>query len=356
MSGGVTPGQVALQVDDLHVSFGHTRRGSLVRAVDGVNFAVRKGEIFGVIGESGSGKSTLGRCLVCLLKPSGGEVLHGDVNPFGFSRRDLNRHRRKYQIIAQDPNAAFDPRMTILQSVCEPLDIAGEGTKAERRAKAFEMMDRVALSPEMANRYPHELSGGQKQRANIARALMLDPNVIVCDEVVAALDVSIQADMLNLFSRLQEQFGLTYVFISHDLRVVSHISDRVAVMYFGKIVEVGPAHAVIETPLHPYTEALRSAEPEIATAGLDARQRIILQGEIPSAISPPDGCRFHTRCPRVRDICRSQEPPQRELLPGRHVACHFAEEMFDEKERKGPGLAGRDGAKQAASATRALTS
>lgn len=356
MSETASSHRLALRVDDLHVSFGNARRGSLVRAVDGVSFGVRKGEIFGVIGESGSGKSTLGRCLVCLLPPSGGTVRHGDIDPFGFSRRELNRHRRKYQIVSQDPNAAFDPRMTILQSVCEPLNIAGEGTRAQRREKAFEMLDRVSLAPEMANRYPHEISGGQKQRANIARALMLDPDVIVCDEVVAALDVSIQADMLNLFSRLQEQFGLTYVFISHDLRVVSHISDRVAVMYFGKIVEFGPAHAVIETPLHPYTEALRSAEPEITTTGGDARQRIILQGEIPSAIAPPSGCRFHTRCPRVRDVCRTQEPQQRELLPGRHVACHFAEEMLEEKDRSGAGLAGgRHETDPAASTTNALT-
>jgi oligopeptide/dipeptide ABC transporter ATP-binding protein len=318
----------AVQVSDLLVTFGNARRGSLIRAVDGVSFSVGKGEIFGVIGESGSGKSTLGRCLVCLLRPGGGTVLHDGVDPFRFSRRELNRHRRKYQIVAQDPNAAFDPRMTILQSICEPLDIAGQGSRAERREKAFEMLDRVSLAPEMANRYPHEISGGQKQRANIARALMLDPNVIVCDEVVAALDVSIQADMLNLFARLQERFNLTYVFISHDLRVVSHISDRIAVMYFGKIVETGPAHAVIDTPLHPYTEALRSAEPEVVSQAGQARRRIILQGEIPSAIAPPAGCRFHTRCPRMRDICRTEEPPQRELLPGRHVACHFAEEMI----------------------------
>lgn len=340
----------AVRVDDVHVTFGNARRG-IIRAVDGVSFDVRKGEIFGVIGESGSGKSTLGRAMVCLLTPSTGAILHGGVDPFAFSRRELNRHRRKYQIVSQDPNAAFDPRMTILQSVCEPLNIAGEGTRAQRREKAFEMLDRVALSPEMANRYPHEISGGQKQRANIARALMLDPNVIVCDEVVAALDVSIQADMLNLFSRLQEQFGLTYVFISHDLRVVSHISDRVAVMYFGKIVEFGPAHAVIETPLHPYTEALRSAEPEITPEANDARKRIILQGEIPSAIAPPNGCRFNTRCPRARDLCRAQEPEQRELLPGRFVACHFAEEMLDERETRDRASAGRNGADHAVSAS-----
>lgn len=328
MSERMAPANDAVTVSNLLVSFGNARRGSLIRAIDGVSFSVAKGEVFGVIGESGSGKSTLGRCLVCLLQPGGGKVQHDGVDPFKFSRRELNRHRRKYQIVAQDPNAAFDPRMTILQSVCEPLNIAGEGSRAERREKAFEMLDRVSLAPEMANRYPHEISGGQKQRANIARALMLDPNVIVCDEVVAALDVSIQADMLNLFARLQERFNLTYVFISHDLRVVSHISDRIAVMYFGKIVETGPAHAVIDTPLHPYTEALRSAEPDVVGGADHTRRRIILQGEIPSAIAPPPGCRFHTRCPRVRDICRTQEPLQRELLPGRHVACHFAEEML----------------------------
>lgn len=337
MNANVTSARPAVHVDKLSVTFGSAARP--IRAVDGVSFDVARGEIFGVIGESGSGKSTLGRCMVCLLTPSGGEVLHDDINPFKLSRRELNRHRRKYQIVSQDPNAAFDPRMTILQSVTEPLNIAGEGSRAERRAKAYAMLDRVALSPELANRYPHELSGGQKQRANIARALMLDPSVIVCDEVVAALDVSIQADMLNLFARLQEELGLTYVFISHDLRVVSHISDRVAVMYFGKIVEFGPAQDVIDTPLHPYTAALRSAEPEITALGDEARKRIILQGEIPSAINPPSGCRFHTRCPRMRDVCRSQEPLQRELLPGRFVACHFAEEMLRDGGSEGVELA-----------------
>ena len=340
MTSALTSTRPAVTVDGVSVTFGNAKRGTAVRAVDGVSFNVEKGEIFGVIGESGSGKSTLGRAMVCLLTPSGGTILHDDVNPFTLTRRELNRHRRKYQIVSQDPNAAFDPRMTILQSVMEPLNIAGEGTRAERRARAFAMLDRVALSPELANRYPHELSGGQKQRANIARALMLEPNVIVCDEVVAALDVSIQADMLNLFDRLQKELGLTYVFISHDLRVVSHISDRVAVMYFGKIVEFGPAREVIETPLHPYTEALRSAEPEITALG-EARKRIILQGEIPSAINPPSGCRFHTRCPRMRDICRAEEPEQRELLPGRHVACHFAEEMLRESAAEEVGLTDR---------------
>ena len=227
-----------------------------------VSFAVRRGETFGVIGESGSGKSTLGRGIVCLLRPSAGQILHFGEDPFQFSPSELRRHRRSFQIVFQDPNAALDPRMTILESVCEPLDVAGLGKPAERRQKALAMLDRVALSEEFALRYPHEISGGQKQRANIARALVLEPRLIVCDEVVAALDVSIQADMLNLFADLQRDFGLTYLFISHDLRVVAHISDRVAVMYAGKLVELAPAEPLMDAPLHPYTQALLSAEPE----------------------------------------------------------------------------------------------
>jgi peptide/nickel transport system ATP-binding protein/oligopeptide transport system ATP-binding protein len=209
--------------------------------------------------------------------------------------------------------------------VREPLDVAGAGTAAERTQRAVSMLDRVALAPELAYRYPHEISGGQKQRANIARALVLEPTLIVCDEVVAALDVSIQADMLNLFADLQREFHLTYVFISHDLRVVAHVSDRVAVMYFGKIVELGPAAALMDLPLHPYTRALMSAEPEPVPAGLRNRQRIILKGEIPSAFNPPPGCRFHTRCPMAAPLCSEREPEWRELAPGHFVACHFAE-------------------------------
>jgi oligopeptide/dipeptide ABC transporter ATP-binding protein len=316
----------AITTQDLHVSFGRKRAGKRIRAVDGVSFEVPHGEIFGVIGESGSGKSTLGRCLVGLLEPSGGSVRHGEIDPFALPRRQFNVHRRKYQIIAQDPNAAFDPRMTILQSVCEPLYIAGIGSRAERRERALDMLNHVALAPELANRYPHELSGGQKQRANIARALVLDPTVLVCDEVVAALDVSIQAGMLNLFWKLQQEFNLTYVFISHDLRVVGHISDRIAVMYFGKIVEVGPAREVLRAPLHPYTEALHSAEPEISVEPANARKRIVLEGEIPSAIAPPSGCRFHTRCPFAKPVCSEVEPVLRSATNGHQVACHLYNE------------------------------
>ena len=313
-----------LTVEDLEIFFAGRSRGQVVRAVDQVSFKVKKGETFGLIGESGSGKSTVGRCIVCLLSPTGGNVTHFGKNPFELSAAELRVHRRSFQIIFQDPNAALDPRMTILESVREPLDVAGIGSSDQRTHKALSMIDRVALAPELAFRYPHEISGGQKQRANIARALVLEPTLIVCDEVVAALDVSIQADMLNLFADLQRDFNLTYVFISHDLRVVAHVSDRVAVMYFGKIVELGPAGDIMVKPLHPYTAALLSAEPEPVPVHLRNKQRVILKGEIPSALNPPSGCRFHTRCPLAVERCVKEEPAWREIEPNRFVACHFA--------------------------------
>jgi peptide/nickel transport system ATP-binding protein/oligopeptide transport system ATP-binding protein len=321
MSGGA---EAILSVENVEITFPGRRRGQVIRAVDGVGFTVRQGETFGIIGESGSGKTTLGRALVCLLRPSAGHIRHFGADPFALGRRALRRHRRKFQIIFQDPNAALDPRMTILESVREPLNVAGTGTRAERRANVLATLDRVSLTPELANRYPHELSGGQKQRANIARALVLAPALIVCDEVVAALDVSIQAEMLNLFADLQRDFALTYIFISHDLRVVAHIGDRVAVMYFGKIVELGAAADIMTAPLHPYTKALLSAEPEPVPARFRNKERIILKGEVPSALDPPSGCRFHTRCPIAAAECATRVPEWREPLPGRFVACHFA--------------------------------
>jgi oligopeptide/dipeptide ABC transporter ATP-binding protein len=313
-----------LTVDHLDVTFTGRRRHIKVKAVVDVSFAVRPGETFGVIGESGSGKSTLGRAVVCLLRPSGGQILHSGIDPFQLSSSELRQHRRSFQIVFQDPNAALDPRMTILESVCEPLEVASLGTSAERRRKALAILDRVALSEELADRYPHEISGGQKQRANIARALVLEPRLIVCDEVVAALDVSIQADMLNLFAELQREFGLTYLFISHDLRVVAHISDRVAVMYAGKLAELAPADQLMDAPLHPYTQALLSAEPEPKVPESGASRRIILKGEIPSPLAPPPGCRFHTRCPIAQAECATREPDWREVAAGHFVACHFA--------------------------------
>ena len=225
-----------LATEDLHVHFPTKRRGESVKAVDGVDFAVRAGETFGVIGESGSGKSTLGRALVCLARPTTGRVLHRGQDPFGLGRSALRLHRRQFQIVFQDPNASLDPRMTVGASVREPLDVAAAGTRAEREDRVAALVERVGLRPDTVRRYPHELSGGQKQRAVIARALTTDPAVIVCDEVVAALDASIQADVLNLFADLQEQLGVTYVFITHNLGVASHISDRIAVMYLGRLV------------------------------------------------------------------------------------------------------------------------
>jgi oligopeptide/dipeptide ABC transporter ATP-binding protein len=317
-------GEPILTVDRVDVTFPARRRHQKVRAVVDVSFQVREGETFGVIGESGSGKSTLGRAIVCLAPPSAGRILHSGSDPFQLGAGELRRHRRSFQIVFQDPNAALDPRMTILDSVREPLDVAGIGRPGERRATALAMLDRVALSEDLAQRYPHELSGGQKQRANIARALVLRPRLIVCDEVVAALDVSIQADMLNLFADLQREFGLTYVFISHDLRVVAHISDRVAVMYAGKLMELAAAEALMERPLHPYTQALLSAEPEPRVPDAGEKRRIVLKGEIPSPLAPPPGCRFHTRCPIAQAECATREPEWREFEPGRFVACHYA--------------------------------
>jgi oligopeptide/dipeptide ABC transporter ATP-binding protein len=313
-----------LVVEKLEITFPGRRRHQRVKAVDKVSFQVRRGETFGVIGESGSGKSTLGRCVACLIRPTGGTVLHDGVDPFALKAAELRAWRRAFQMIFQDSNAALDPRMTILESVREPLEVAGLGPPEERQRKALAMLERVALGAQLAGRYPHEISGGQKQRACIARALVLEPRLIVCDEVVAALDVSIQAEMLNLFADLQREFSLTYLFISHDLRVVAHISDRVAVMYCGKLMEMGPAAEVMASPLHPYTEALLSAEPKPVPAHLRHKQRIILKGEIPSPLSPPSGCYFHTRCPRAAPKCVEIEPEWRELTPGRFVACHFS--------------------------------
>lgn len=316
-----------VSVDELRIRFPTQDRRETVKAVDGVSFDVLPGETFGIIGESGSGKSTLGRAVVCLLKPTEGQVRLGGIDPYSLPAAELRRRRRAFQIIFQDPNAALNPRMSVIDSIREPLDIIGEGSRDSRTRIAREMLERVGLRPEFGLRYPHELSGGQKQRINIARVLTVRPSVIVCDEVVAALDVSIRADILNLFAELQREFGLTYLFITHDLGVVSHVSSRIAVMYLGKFMEMGPADEIAERPLHPYTQALLSAEPIPLPSGMREVRRIILQGEIPSPTNPPSGCRFRTRCPHAQAVCASEMPAWREAAPGRFVACHFAGEV-----------------------------
>jgi oligopeptide/dipeptide ABC transporter ATP-binding protein len=314
-----------VQAQDLRILFSTQDGRATVKAVDGVSLQVQAGETFGVIGESGSGKTTLGRALVSLIAPTAGAVLHGGEDLSRLNKRDLQQRRRQHQIVFQDPNAALNPRMSILDSVMEPLQIAGGQGDAACRTAALAALARVGLPAEYGQRYPHQLSGGQKQRVNIARVLTLRPRLIVCDEVVAALDVSIRGDVLNLFASLQREFGLTYVFITHDLSVVAHVSDRIAVTYLGRLMELGPTLAVGEQPLHPYTEALMSADPLPLPSHLRAqRQRIVLQGEIPSPIDPPSGCRFRTRCPSAQPRCTTEAPAWRELRPAHWVACHFS--------------------------------
>ncbi len=337
-----------VSVDSLKIHFPTKRRGQTVKAVDGVTFDISPSTTLSIIGESGSGKSTLGRALVCLTRPTGGTVLHDGTDPFRLKSSALRRHRRDYQLIFQDPHAALDPRMTILESVREPLDVLAELPRKERNDRAHALLERVGIAPALHERYPHQLSGGQKQRVNIARALTTRPKILVCDEVVAALDVSVQAGILNLFADIQRDFGLTYVFITHDLSVAAHISDEIAVMYLGQFMEKGPAEAIRDNPLHPYTRALLSAEPEPLPSGLREKRRITLEGEVPSPISPPSACRFHTRCPRAEPVCSQQVPDFRQLEPGRFVACHFAEEMLQNADdRTRPGTGDRPGQKQA---------
>lgn len=325
-SSGMSSKSPVVTVEDLRIHFPIGRREA-VKAVDGVSLEVFQGEVFGIIGESGSGKSTLGRALVALRKATSGRVLHDGVDLGTLSSSELRRLRRSYQIVFQDPEGALNPRQTVHQSIREPLDIEGAGSSSDRDAAALKCLDQVGLGPEFAGRYPHELSGGQKQRVNIARVLTMRPKLIVCDEAVAALDVSIQAEIINLLNRLQQEFGLTYVFISHDLNIVSYVSHRVAVMYLGVIVELAPVEALLESPLHPYTRALLQSRPDPVPASMRTRQRTALKGEIPSAIAPPSGCHFHTRCPHAVRECEERTPAWNNIEPGRWVACHFAREL-----------------------------
>jgi oligopeptide transport system ATP-binding protein len=299
------------------------RPTQLVQAVDGVSFSLRKGKTLAIVGESGCGKSTLARLLARLIEPTSGSVLLNGENVSTATSKQLLRMRRDIQVVFQDPYACLNPRHSIGQSIGTPIRIQKTMSRTDERHRVFELMDLVGLSAEHYNRFPHEFSGGQRQRAGIARALALQPKVIIADEPVSALDVSIQAQILNLLEKLQADLDLSYVFIAHDLSVVRHIADEVAVMYLGKIVEIGTPEAVYGAPSHPYTQALMSAVPVPNPQLAAKRKRIILTGDVPSPVNPPSGCRFRTRCAKVQDICAVEEPLLIDRGQGHLVACHF---------------------------------
>jgi oligopeptide transport system ATP-binding protein len=325
------PGPDLLEVRDLYKYFPinagvFSRHVGDVKAVDGIDFSIRSGDTLGLVGESGSGKTTAGRVVLRLLPATKGQVLFEGTDIGELGREEMRKLRKSMQIIFQDPYASLNPRMTVGDIVGEPLRIhdLAKGKEAETRVQ--ELLRLVGLQPYHANRYPHEFSGGQRQRIGIARALAVSPKFIVADEPVSALDVSIQAQVINLLQDLQAQFGLTYLFIAHDLSVVRHISTRVAVMYVGKIVEIADRDDLYENPLHPYTQALLSAIPIPDPAIESRRKRIIISGDIPSPVNPPSGCRFHTRCPIAFDRCKVEVPPLRSYAPNHVAACHWVEE------------------------------
>ena len=306
----------------LEQALGRQEEGGIVKALDGVSFSIEKGETFGLVGESGCGKSTLGLTVLQLYRPTSGNVVFEGQDLVSLSDPQLKPVRKRLQMIFQDPYASLDPRMTVGGIVQEPLDIHKVGSKEERRERTIELLDLVGLSDVYIDRYPHEFSGGQRQRIGIARAIALNPELIICDEPVSALDVSIQVQVLNLLSDLQRDMGLTYLFIAHNLAVVAHISDRIGVMYLGKLIELGSSIEITDNPKHPYTKSLISAVPEIDKRR--QKQRIQLEGDVPSPVDPPSGCRFHPRCPIAKADCSENEPELRQDESGHWVACHYA--------------------------------
>ena len=330
MSAPTMSNEVVLSVQDLMMHF-PIRRGifqrqvGAVRAVDGVSFEVKRGETLGLVGESGCGKSTTGRTILQLYKPTGGSVQFDGVDLIKLKGEQMRQMRRKIQMIFQDPYASLNPRMTVGQLIGEPLMVHNVATGAEINDRVANLLELVKMNPAFASRYPHEFSGGQRQRIGVARALALQPSFIICDEPISALDVSIQAQVVNLLEELQSQFNLTYLFIAHDLSMVKHISDRIAVMYLGVLVELTTRDELHATPLHPYTRALLSAVPIPDPIADAKRERTILKGDVPSPANPPSGCRFRTRCPIAEARCAEARPEFREIKPGHFVACFFAE-------------------------------
>ncbi|MGD8822811.1 MAG: dipeptide ABC transporter ATP-binding protein [Anaerolineales bacterium] len=320
--------KVLLRVENLTKHFPITRgvliqrQVGAVQAVDKISFDIRHGETLGLVGESGCGKSTTGRTILQLYRATAGKVYYRDTDLTELKGEPLRKARRDMQMIFQDPYASLNPRLTVGNIIGEPLEVHNIGTRKERRERVQELLKLVGLSPYYINRYPHEFSGGQRQRIGVARALALQPEFIVCDEPISALDVSIQAQVVNLLEDLQEKFGLTYLFIAHDLSMVRHISDRTAVMYLGKVVELASRDELYSNPLHPYTQALLSAVPIPDPTKESRRQRIILEGDVPSPANPPAGCRFHPRCPLAIDVCKQVEPEWRDVGSDHWVACH----------------------------------
>ena len=333
MSASSTTAEKLLEVRNLKMYFPITqgillqRKVGDVRAVDDISFFIKKGETLGLVGESGCGKSTTGRSILQLYRPTGGSVKFGETELTSLKGEDLRKMRRRMQMIFQDPYASLNPRMTVGDIIGEPLDIHHLARGKARQERVQELLRLVGLNPYFANRYPHEFSGGQRQRIGVARALAVEPEFIVCDEPVSALDVSIQAQIINLLEELQGEFGLTYLFIAHDLSVVRHISDRVAVMYVGKMVELADRNALYRRPLHPYTKALLSAVPVPDPEVESRRQRVILTGDVPSPVNPPSGCRFHPRCRYAKETCAQAEPEFREVESGHWVACHYWDQI-----------------------------